>query len=189
MPAKRPPQTFPQMVEAEQERKTNRLYKAESSLFVDGQITDLVTQTADELEAAGNMEPISLTDVDKVKDVTARYIRACAEASTLPSISGLARSLGLSRQAVYDVLARNSPKETARWFALCRDAFAEMLETSSLRNNINTITSIFLLKAGYGYQEKNEIVVTQGNTQNPFDELAPEAAAELAAKYSDIPDD
>ena len=191
MPAKRTPQDTGQMLEVEQERRGNsKLYKAESALFVDGQITDLVTQTADELEAAGNMEPISLTDTDRVRAISMQYVRSCAEASTLPSISGLARALGLTRRAVYDCLDRGSPKDAARWFTLCRDAFSEMLETGSLRNSTNTITSIFLLKACYGYKEQpSEVVISQGS-KSPYDGMtSDEAAAAIMQKYQDMVDD
>ena len=187
MPGKNLPKTGAEMVEAELVHKSNRMYKQESAEFVDGQLTALVDDMADQLEQASDMEPVSLSDTSRVKSITMQYIRACAAASTLPNVTGLSRSLGMSRQAVYDCISRHSPRATAEWFTLCRESFAEALETSSLRNSVNSITAIFLLKAVHGYRESAELIVS-GKEQLTTEDQE-QIAAEIMSRYSDLIED
>ena len=160
------------MLESEQARRSgSKLYKQASAEFVDQQITDMVTQTAQELERVSQMEPVSLTDIDRVVEITLDYVHSCAQSATIPSIVGLSRALGHTRQSIYDAINRNSPKQAARWFEVCRDSFAEALSNSALRNGTNTITSIFLLKALYDFKESVEVVARKESV-GPLDPLA-----------------
>lgn len=186
MPGKNLPMTGPAMVEAELSRKGNRMYRAESSEFVDGQLTALVDDMADQLEQVSEMTPVSLSDTERVREITLAYVRACAAASTLPSMTGLSRSLGMSRAAIYDCINRQSPRAAADWFALCREGFAELLETGSLRNNTNPVVSIFLLKSAYGYREANEFIISNKDTGPLGEQMTPE---QIAAKYRDMVED
>ena len=148
-----PAQTFPQMVEAGTEQKRqSKLYKAESAQFVDERLSALVGKTAAEAK------PVSLADTELVKERTILYLKACEASSSFPSVAGLARSMGLSRQALYDCVWRRSPPSTAEWLELCRDSFSDILAEASLRNDCNNITAIFLQKALYGLHETIEVV-------------------------------
>lgn len=142
-------------------RKNSSLYKAQSSEFVDGELSALIAKTTQELAEAATAGPISLTDTAEVKRRTLYYLRACEESSSFPSVNGLARSLGLSRQSLYDTISRRSPVKTAEWLELCRDSFSDILAEAALRNNCNSITAIFLQKAVYGLRESVEIVAKQ----------------------------
>ena len=190
MPAKKPPQTAQEVLTDEAKRRDNKLYRQESSEFLDTRIADSVTQTMEEMEKASTMQPVSLVDLERVKELTLRYMESCSTTSTVPSVSGLMRSMGLSRAAFYDVLDRNSPKETAAWFRCVHDAFAELLSNAALRNELNTISSIFLLKSLYRFREQpTELVVSQGN-QSPYDGMtSDEAAAAIMQKYQDMVED
>lgn len=103
----------------------------------------LVSKTTAELVEAATAEAISLTDTETVKARTVLYLKACEASSSFPSVAGLARSMGLSRQAIYDCINRNSPVETAAWLEVVRDAFSDLLSEAALRNNCNNITAIF----------------------------------------------
>ena len=92
--------------------------------------------------------------------------------------------MGLSRQAVYDCMWRKSPPETAAWLELCRDTFSDILSESALKNNCNSIVSIFLQKAVYGLRESVEVVARNEPTQGEYPSYE-----EIAAKYADLPDD
>lgn len=154
-----PAQTFPQMVEAGTEQKRqSKLYKAESAQFVDERLSALVGKTAAELATAAEAKPVSLADTELVKERTILYLKACEASSSFPSVAGLARSMGLSRQALYDCVWRRSPPSTAEWLELCRDSFSDILAEASLRNDCNNITAIFLQKALYGLHETIEVV-------------------------------
>ena len=180
-----PAQTFSEIVEAGQERKRNsKLYKVESAEFTDERISSLVAKTAAELAAAATAQPVSLSDLEEVKRRTVIYLKGCEEASCLPSMAGLALSMGLSRSAVYACIKRQQPKAAAEWLELVQDTFSDMLNTSALRNDVNGIVSIFLQKACYGLRETVEIVA---KAENP---LVPDrTAAESAAEYAALPEE
>lgn len=165
------------MVESGTERRKNSsLYRAQSAEFVDGELSALISKTAEELTAAATTEPVSLSDTQEVKRRTVLYLRACEESSSFPSIAGLSRSMGLSRQALYDCIWRNSPSETARWLELCRDSFSDILAEAGLRNNCNGVVSIFLQKALYGLRESIEVVAKRDD--GPLGPLADKSALE-----------
>ena len=181
-----PAQTFSEMVEdGTERRKTSKLYKAESAAFVDEQLSALVKKTTEELAEVATSKPISLKDIDEVKKRTILYLRACEETSTIPSVMGLARSMGLTRQALYDCIWRGEPKDTAKWLELCRDAFSDLLAQAGLRNACNGITAIFLEKALYGLRETTEIIAKREDSTVLGETLT---AEEIAEKYKDLPE-
>lgn len=187
MPGKQTAQTYSEMVEAgQQQRKSSRLYKAASAQFVDEQLSALINKTAAELAEIATAEPISLADTGKVKERTMLYLKACEESACFPSVVGLARSMGLSRQTLYDCIWRRSPAATAAWLEMCRDAFSDILGESALRNNCNSIVSIFLQKAVYGLRESVEIVA---KTETPLGDQVDQASLEARILGSVVVDD
>lgn len=159
---KTPAQTFTEMVEAGREqKKTSKLYKAESAEFVDDRLTTLISKTTAELADAATAEPVGLRDIEEVKRRTVLYLKSCEATATFPSVSGLARSMGLTRRAIYHCIEHKSPAPAAEWLELVRDTFSDILSESALRNNCNSITAIFLQKALYGLRETVELVATQ----------------------------
>ena len=161
-----PAQTFQEMVETgSEQKKQSKLYKVESAQFVDERLSALVGKTAAELATAAESKPVSLADTDLVKERTILYLKACEASASIPSVAGLARSMGLSRQALYDCIWRRSPAGTAEWLELCRDSFSDVLAEASLRNDCNNKTAIFLQKALYGLRESIEIVA---KTEEPL---------------------
>ena len=162
------------------QRKQSKLYKAESAAFVNSQLASLINRTTRELADISASPEVSLRNVEEVKRRTILYMKACEEACVFPSIMGLSRSMGLSRQAVYDCMWRKSPPDTAAWLELCRDTFSDILSES----NCNSIVSIFLQKAVYGLRESVEVVARSEPTQGEYPSYE-----EIAAKYADLPDD
>lgn len=182
---KNPALTFPQMVEAEQgQKRASKLYKAEASEFVDDRLSALISKTTAELVDAATSKRITMSDIDSVKERTVIYLRACEESATFPSITGLARALGVTRRCVYDVIERKSPAPAAEWLELCRDTFSDILAESSLRGNSNTIASIFIQKALYGLRESIEII--PGRQESVYGEQ--KSAEQIAAEYDALPE-
>lgn len=184
-----PAQTFTEMVEAGTERRKNSsLYKAQAAAFVDEQLATLISKTTAELVEAATAEAVSLKDLETVKARTVLYLKACEESSSFPSVAGLARSMGLSRQALYDCIQRNSPVETAAWLEIVRDAFSDLLSEAALRNNCNNITAIFLQKAQFGLRESVEIVARKED-YGPLGPLEDREALEKRIMASVVIDD
>lgn len=154
MPKRNLPQTYGEMVADGNEKKTNRLYRAESSDFVDGKLAELVSATAAELAGiADNAEMVNLNDVNTLKERTILYCRACADSSTIPTFSGFARSCGMSTQGMNEFVRKHPDSESAEWLRIVHDAFADCLATAAERNMVNSIVSIFALKARNGWKE------------------------------------
>ena len=157
-----PAQSFGEMVESgQQDKRRSKIYREQSAEFVNEQLSALINKTALELKDAATSEPVSLRDTNEVKRRTMLYLRACEEAACFPSIVGLARSMGLSRQALYDVIWRKSPSDTAAWLELCRDSFSDILSEASLKGQCAAIPAIFIQKAVYGLRESIEVVAKQ----------------------------
>lgn len=156
----KPGMTYSEMVTMETEKKGSRIYKEEAGEYVDTQISDRVARIGGEFLKSATAEPVSLRDLPDIQKRTMAYLSACQEASSIPSLQGLARALGLSRQAVYDCLQRESPAEAARWLGMFRDCCSDILQESSLRNDCNSIVAIFIQKSQYQWRESLEIVTT-----------------------------
>ncbi len=182
-----PAQDMGEMIESgRQQRQTSKLYKAQSAEFSEMRISELVSRTAAELSEAATKEPVSLASTDEVKRRTVLYLKACETAACFPSVSGLARSMGLSRQALYDCIWRHSPASTAQWLVLCQDAFSDILADAALKNDCNGIVSIFLQKAVYGLRESVEIIA---RTEEPLGEEIDMTALEARITGSIVDDE
>lgn len=178
------PQTYGQMVQDGQKSKTNRMYRAESSEFVDGQITELVTLAAEELaQIAEATERVQLSDTETVQRRTILYIRSCADTSTIPTFSGLARSMGLSVEALNLHVRTHPDSATAEWLRITHDQFADTLATAAMRNLTNSIVSIFSLKARSGWKETLTI---EPAISNPLGE---QKSSDRLAEYLDVIED
>lgn len=188
MKAKNPPQDMEEMVISEAQRMGNRLFDhAQMADYNAAKITAMVNRVGGELRAVSKKtHSVSLSDISSVKQITLDYFKACEKAGTVPSMSGLSRALGHSRQSLYNAINRKSPAEAAAWLELCKDAIAEMLETSSMNNTVNSIVGIFLLKSSFGYREGVEIFT---NKQDDYGPLGPPPTVEEIKARLGIYDD
>ena len=172
------PMTHTEMVDAEMERKKTRIYKAESNEITDARISESVARIGAELEEMRINEKVDLNDTERVKTRSAMYIDACAEASSMPTMSGFAHSMGISRRALYDFSKHNPSHPTTKWIEIVNEAIEDVLSESALRNNVNAIPAIFLLKARFGLRESVEVV---GRTEESIiDALPADALIEQA---------
>ncbi len=148
-----------EMVEyGRQKRATSSIYKAESAEINDKAISQTVLRGLAEIVNADSGTKIDLSNGEQVKAVSKAYIASCADASCLPSIAGLARAMGCDRTTLYQWMKRRDT-ETGQWLMICHDLFSDLLAEVALKNNCNSIVSIFLQKAMYGLSETDNIVV------------------------------
>lgn len=162
--AKNPPQTPEEMKqELTAKRQTSKLYKVQADEYKASAVGAIINQTAAQLEQSERKGQIALSDVEAVKQQTFEYLRVCESSGTFPSMSGLARSLGYSRRAIYDLIDRRHVPATADFLERCRDSFSDILAQASLQNNCNSIVSIFLQKAIYGMRETVELAISPPN--------------------------
>jgi len=183
------PQTYGEMVADNTEKKSNRLYRAESSDFVDGKLTQLVGATATELAAiADNAEAVNLNDASTLKERTILYCRACADSSTIPTFSGFARSCGLSTQGMNEFMRKHPDSESSEWLRIAHDAFADCLAEAAQRNMVNSIVSIFALKARSGWKETVALEAVQHDPMGQTTEQS-QLATDYAAYVTEVTED
>ena len=95
-------QTYKEMVEDGIAKRSSRVFSVKNADENDLKISELVNSSVEELaRAADEMDTISLSDTTTLKRRTLIYVRACSDAGTLPTFSGLMRSLGLTARAGY----------------------------------------------------------------------------------------
>lgn len=174
------PQSYSEMVADGQEKKNNRLYRAESSDYIDGKLTELVNLKAAELaEVADTKRKVRLSDLEAVQERTILYIKSAAETATIPTFSGLARSCGLSTEALNLHMRKYPNDPVTEWLQIVHDQFADTLAEAAMKNLVNSIVSIFSLKARSGW--KDSVVIETPVQQSP---LGPEVDAEaICEKY------
>ncbi len=162
--AKYPAQTPEEMTqELTAKRATSKLYKAQSDTYKAEAVSALIDRAAAQLEESERRGRISFVDFNTVREQTFLYLKACETTGVFPSVSGLARSLGYSRHALYNEIDRRTTPATADLLESFRDLCSDILAQASLQNNANSIVSIFLQKALYNMRESVELVVSPPN--------------------------
>lgn len=134
-----------------QKRTTSKIYKGEAMELTNNAISQIVSRGLAEIENADKHQ-IDLTNTDMVKETSKLYIQACADTATLPSMAGLARAMGVTRNALYYWIRRKDT-DTGKWLTMCQDLFSDLLSDGALKNNVNPIVSIFLQKAQFGLRD------------------------------------
>ena len=74
-------------------------------------------------------------------------MECCKEAQAIPTVSGLSVfALGVTRQALNLYLREHPNTPTALFLSQVKDCFSDVLETSALTRNIDSVMSIFVMK-------------------------------------------
>ena len=182
------PLPYGDMVLAAQEKRENSgLYDSSDA---DVKLSALVSASAEEIAAIiDSKERITLTDTETVERRGVAYLRSCADGSSLPSMTGLARCLGMSSRALNDFKQKNPNHKTSEFLDMMHDAMSDILADASIKNGsgINTIYSIFLQKARWGMRDNSVIEVKMADN-SPLNQDGIDAAA-IAKKYGDLPED
>ena len=173
-----------EMIEmGKQNRKTSTIYKAESAQINDEAIAKTVMKGFAELANAERTQKIDLSDINLVKDISLEYIKACADSSSFPTLSGLARAMGVNRSTLYHWM-RKKDTETGQWLMLCHDLYSDVLAELTLRNNCNPVVGIFLQKAMYGLSETDNVVlISQIQSDESAEDYTPQNYKD---KYIDL---
>ena len=126
-----------------------------------------------------NMKDIDLTDVEAVENRLNEFFMLYAQADLKPTVAGMALCLnGMSRQTLR-AIAKDLPTGGAGYKTALPPEVADCIkkayslmeylwENYMVNGKINPVTGIFLGKNNFGYQDKQEMVLTP-NTQNESD--------------------
>lgn len=132
---------------------------------------------------------IDVTNPQQLGARLTEYFQLCADNDMKPGVEAMALAFRLDRRRLWeianDVPGRNTsmPEECKDIIKMAYSSLAVLWESYSTGGKINPVTAIFLGKNHFGYQDKQEYVVTPNTVNNdtPVDVIE--------AKYDALPED
>lgn len=134
--------------------------------------------------AVRNMPVIDTSDPVQVERRIEEYMTLCAQFDMKPTVKGFCNALRISRNTLFEWRRGKFRGDTHQAVVLrAYDLLEELWENYMQNGKINPVSGIFLGKNNFGYQDKQEYVVTPNTGM-------PEAAdpAMIEAKYAELPD-
>lgn len=129
------------------------------------------------------MPKIDTSDPQQVEERIQWYFNHCAEDDMKPTVKGFCNALGIHRDTIWRWKTGQSRAATHEKIILeAYDILEEMWENYMINGKINVVAGIFLGKNNFGYQDKQEYVLTPNQTAQPVD------ASTIEAKYAELPD-
>ena len=124
-----------------------------------------------------NLPKIDVHDPEAVQKRLNDYFGYMASQDAKPTVAGMAMALGMDRRRLWEI--KTGAQTTNRWIEdlpnevkdSIKKAYSLMeylWENYMVNGKINPVTGIFLGKNNFGYQDKQEMVLTP-NTQNESD--------------------
>lgn len=134
------------------------------------------------------LDPVDLTNAEQVKQRIMDYFDICQRDDMKPGVADFAFALGISRQALWNIVTGKTvkPPEVIDLLKRAYYALNAQLENYAANGKVNPVTFIFLAKNHFSYQDKQEIQVSanQGDAESP-DQLAAKYADAIPADFSD----
>jgi hypothetical protein len=134
-----------------------------------------------------NLEPIDKRDAEQVAQRLNEFFGIFAKYDVKPTVAGLALSLGMSRQELWAIVNNKPlggsgykstlPPETANLIKKTYSIMEGLWEGYMVSGKLNPVTGIFLGKNHYGYQDKQDVVVT------PNKQVEEYSADEIKQRY------
>lgn len=157
---------------------------------------DLIVDPGDNARyILNNLEIMNLPDIDidnaeQVRDRIQEYFAIRVRQDMKPTVSGLAMALGMNRRALWAIThdqplngqgyRKQLKPEVSVMVKKAYEFMEQQWEDYMQNGKINPVSGIFLGKNNYGYQDKQEVVLTPN--QNLGDE---QNAEQLTEKYLD----
>ena len=116
-----------------------------------------------------NLPSIDLKDPQQVQDRLNEFFQIHVEADMKPTVAGMGMALGLDRRRLWEIKTGNygTQKSLEALPTLTKDSikkayeYMEILWENYMQNGkINPVSGIFLGKNNFGYQDKQEHVIT-----------------------------
>lgn len=124
-----------------------------------------------------NLPKIDVHDPEAVQERLNDYFGYMASQDAKPTVAGMAMALGLDRRRLWEIKTGNYhtnkwleslPREVTDSIKKAYSLMEYLWENYMVNGKINPVTGIFLGKNNFGYQDKQEMVLTP-NTQNEND--------------------
>ena len=135
-----------------------------------------------------NLPTIDLHDPDQVRDRLSEYFRIVNEYGSKPTVAGLGNALnGMDRQTLWEIRTGNYrrgkmpydlPAESSDQIKKAYKMMEQLWEEYMQNGRINPVSGIFLGKNNYGYQDKQDIVITPNRPEEDYN------ANDIANRYT-----
>ena len=134
-----------------------------------------------------NLPSIDLHKPEQVQARLTEYFQIHIDADLKPTVAGMAMALGIDRRRLWEIktgapmgghTAHELPTLTVDSIKKAYDFLETLWENYMHNGKINPVSGIFLGKNNFGYQDKQDIVVTP-NTHNDSDY----SAEDIRARY------
>lgn len=136
-----------------------------------------------------NMEKINFRDPVQLRKRVVEYFQLCADHDMKPSVAAAALAIGLDRRRMWEIRSGNFCRVT-KIPDECKDIINDVYnsleilwEGYMLNGKINPVSGIFLGKNHFGYQDKQEYVVTPNQMAMETDPSV------IEAKYDELPEE
>lgn len=152
------PKNYPmnesEIIAMESKRASNKLHSKSKE-----NVSDITGRIHSELE---DLQKIPLTDgnIDEIKQQIFLYFKVCSQCGTVPTLNGMSRALGHTRESLRKYCAQNSHTEIADFIEICRNAIEDALDVAALQNSVNCISALFILKSVHSRIDKAELHLT-----------------------------
>lgn len=141
-----------------------------------------------------NLPAIDLKDPKQVNDRLNKFFEIHARYDMKPTVAGMGMALGLDRRRLWEIKTGNfgTQKSLSELPTLTKDSikkayeYMEILWENYMQNGkINPVSGIFLGKNNFGYQDKQEMVLTP-NTNQEVDYNVDDIKKRLSAPTSTL---
>jgi hypothetical protein len=135
--------------------------------------------------AIRNMHEIDTSDPVQVKQRIDDYFILCANNDIKPTVKGFLNSLRVAKSTLWEWKQGNYRAGTHQAI-ICEayDVLEALWEHYMMNGKINPVSGIFLGKNNFGYQDKQEYVLTPNQQQ-----ITPEDIKVIESKYEELPGD
>ena len=135
--------------------------------------------------AMWDLPVLDISDPEAVRERIGWYFLHCAEADMKPTVTGLALSLGVSKETLQDWTAGRGRKGThMEMIRMAKMIIEDQINSYMENGKINPVAGIFLLKNHFGYKDQQETIITPNTSMG--DDVD---ANEMRSKYLDKIDD
>ena len=130
---------------------------------------------------------IDFRDPEQLRNRVLEYFSLCAEHDMKPGVAAVGLAIGLDRRRLWEIRSGSKnvaiPQECKDIIHNVYDSLEVLWEGYMANGKINPVSGIFLAKNNFGYQDKQEYVVTPNtmSQDTPIDVIE--------AKYEALPED
>lgn len=133
--------------------------------------------------AVRNLPPITISDPAQVQNRIQEYFALCVQNDMKPTATGFRNALRIAKSTLWEWKQGNYRAESHQAI-ICEayDVLEALWEDYMMNGKINPVSGIFLGKNNFGYQDKQEYVLTPNQNGQAADPIA------LEQKYAELPE-